>query len=147
MPTHVVCDSGDILLIADDGFYPPPKIKVSSVLLSIDSKVFEALLSGGSSESQAIRDASGTSVKVRTSDAASDLLLLGQPLHFKSNLYSVNHQQPLPSLSSWPSMTASNSYDQKQNCHAPRSVASARLRVSITSLQLGSLTSRSFSKT
>ena len=45
-----VCEFGDINLVADDGFHPPSKIRISSCILASSSKPFKALFSKKFSE-------------------------------------------------------------------------------------------------
>lgn len=40
-----ICEFGDIILVADDGFHPPSKIRISSCILASSSKPFKALFS------------------------------------------------------------------------------------------------------
>ncbi|KAK4495879.1 hypothetical protein PRZ48_013147 [Zasmidium cellare] len=48
-----ICPFGDIILNADDGFHPPQKLRVSSCILAMSSKVFKALFSKKFAEGQA----------------------------------------------------------------------------------------------
>jgi hypothetical protein len=91
--TKVVCDIGDVLLVADDGSHPPLRIQASSVLLSTASKVFRALFRGSFAESEAIRNAAGNPVEIRVSDAPAEMLLLCQLLHLQGDLETVRHQR------------------------------------------------------
>ena len=89
--TKTLCDTGDVLLIADNGSHPALRIRVSSVLLFTASKVFRALLCGSFAEGEAIRTTAGRPVEIRVSDSPSDLLLLCQLLHFQGDLDKVRH--------------------------------------------------------
>jgi hypothetical protein len=80
--TKVVCDIGDVLLVADNGSDPPLRVQASSVLLSIASKVFRTLYRGSSAEGEAMRNATRSLTEIRVSDSPADLLLLCQLLHF-----------------------------------------------------------------
>jgi hypothetical protein len=91
--TTILCDTGDVLLVADADSRPPMRIQVSSILLSTASKVFRALFSGAFAEAKAVRNAAGTPVEIRVSDAPSDLLLLCQLLHFQGDLDHVRPQR------------------------------------------------------
>jgi hypothetical protein len=91
--TKVVCDIGDVLLVADDGSHLPLRIQASSVLLSTASKVFRTLFRSGFAEGEAMRNAAESSPEIRVSDAPADLLLLCQLLHFQGDLENVTHQR------------------------------------------------------
>ncbi|KAM0706399.1 hypothetical protein Q7P35_005725 [Cladosporium inversicolor] len=91
--TKVVCDIGDVLLVADDGSHPPLRTQASSVLLSTASKVFRTLLRGSFAEGEAMRNATHSLVEIRVSDTPADLLLLCQLLHFQGDLDKVKHEQ------------------------------------------------------
>lgn len=91
-PTKVVCDAGDIFLVADDGSQPPLRIQASSVF-SIASRVFRALPSGVFAEAEAISNAAENLVEIHISDAPSGLLLLCQLLHFQGDLDKVRHER------------------------------------------------------
>jgi hypothetical protein len=91
--TTILCNTGDVLLIADDDSRPPLRMQVSSVLLSTASKVFRALFNGAFAEGEAVRNAAGIPVEIRVSDAPCDLLLLCQLLHFQGDLDKVRHQR------------------------------------------------------
>lgn len=69
------------------------RVQVSSVLLSTASKVFRALSNGAFAEGKAVRNAAGTPVEIRVSDAPSDLLLLYQLLHFQGDLGRIRYQR------------------------------------------------------
>ena len=91
--TKVLCDAGDVLLVADDCSHSPLRIQVSSFLLSAASKVFRVLFRGTFAEGKAVRDAAGSSVEILVRDDPSDLLLLCQPLHFQGDLTKVRHER------------------------------------------------------
>lgn len=85
-PTQVLCDTGDIVLVVDDGFHPILKVRVSTVVLSMASKVFRVMFSSGFAEAKAIRNSPDAPVEVRVNDPPSDALLLCQLLHFQGSL-------------------------------------------------------------
>lgn len=91
--TKVLCDTGDVLLVADDCSHPPLRIQVSSFLLSTASKVFRALFRGTFAEGRAVLDAAGSSIEILVRDDPSDLLLLCQLLHFQGDLTNVRHER------------------------------------------------------
>jgi hypothetical protein len=91
--TTILCNTGDVLLDADADSRAPMKIQVSSFLLSTASKVFRALFSGAFAEAEAVRNAAGTPVEIRVSDAPFDLLLLCQLLHFQGDIDHVRPQR------------------------------------------------------
>jgi len=91
--TAIVCDIGDVLLVADDGSHPPLRIQASSVLLSTASKVFRALFRGSFAEGEALCNAAELPAEIRISDAPDDILLLCQLLHFRGDLENVRHQR------------------------------------------------------
>lgn len=91
--TTVLCDAGDVLLVADDDSRPPQRIQVSSVLLSTASKVFRALFNSAFAEGEALRNAAESGVEIHVSDAPSDLLLLCQLLHFQGDLDDIRHER------------------------------------------------------
>lgn len=92
-PTQVVYELGDVVLVADDGIHPAQKMKVSTVVLSVASKVFKALFSGGFAEAEAIRNSVHDAVEIRISDHPSDALLLCQLLHFQGNLEKLSYER------------------------------------------------------
>ena len=92
-PTRVVCDTGDVVLVADDGTHPALKIKVSTVILSVASKVFKTLFRSGFAEAQAIRNSPHALVEIHIGDPPCDALLLCQILHYQGNLENLNHQE------------------------------------------------------
>lgn len=77
-PDESVCEFGDVVLIADDGFHPQLKIRCSSCILRSSSKVFRILLGPRFAEGQALR--SGTN-ELTLADDPRALLLLCQMLH------------------------------------------------------------------
>lgn len=92
-PTQVVYETGDVVLVADDGIHSAQKMKVSTVVLSVASKVFKALFSGGFAEAETIRNSVHDAVEIRISDHPSDALLLCQLLHFQGNLEKLSYER------------------------------------------------------
>lgn len=90
--TKVVCDIGDVLLVADDGSHPPLSIQSSSILLSTASKVFRTLFRGSFAEGETMRNATDSLAEIRVSDAPVNVLLLCQLLHFQGDLVKVKHE-------------------------------------------------------
>lgn len=92
-PTRVVYELGDVILVADDGIHPALKMKVSTVVLSVASKVFKTLFSGSFEEAKAIRNSPHAAVEIRISDHPSDALLLCQLLHYQGNVEWLSHER------------------------------------------------------
>lgn len=77
-PDESVCDFGDVTLVADDGFHPQLRIRVSSCILATASKVFRSLFSTRFAEGQAIRTGQH---EVTVKEGPRPMLLLCQLLH------------------------------------------------------------------
>lgn len=92
-PTQVVYELGDVILVADDSIHPAQKMEVSTVVLSVASKVFKALFTGSVEEAEAIRNSPHDAVEIRISDHPSDALSLCQLLHFQGNLEQLNYER------------------------------------------------------
>ncbi|KAM0720440.1 hypothetical protein Q7P37_004576 [Cladosporium fusiforme] len=85
-PNEILCEFGDVVLIADDGFHPILKIRVSSCLLATASKVFKALFRGSFAEGEALRSSAGSEpVDIYLRDQPQSLLALCELLHFRSD--------------------------------------------------------------
>jgi len=81
---NTVCQFGDILLVADDGFHPPLGLRVSSCILAMSSKVFKALFGRKFSEGQTSCGGKGENPrKVKVSDAPRAMTLLCKLLHLQ----------------------------------------------------------------
>lgn len=93
-PNEILCEFGDVTLIADDGFHPILKIRVSSCILSTASKVFTALFSKNFAEGQALRKdaADGQSIELHMGDRPADLLALCKLLHFRGDVWAMAAQ-------------------------------------------------------
>lgn len=77
-----VCEFGDVILCADDGFHPPQKLRVSSCILAMSSKPFKALFSKKFAEGQAGADRdSGKPHEIVMKDKPTPLRQLCQLLH------------------------------------------------------------------
>lgn len=81
-----ICDFGDIILNADDGFHPAQKLRVSSCILAMSSKVFKALFSKRFAEGQA-----GAS---RSSSEPHEIVVQDLPTPLKHLCQMLHHQTP-----------------------------------------------------
>lgn len=82
-----ICPFGDIVLVAKDEFLPTAKFKVSSCILAMSSKVFEALFSKNFAEGQSMCSRSpGELLEIQTTDP---------PLAMKHLLRLLHHADPL----------------------------------------------------
>lgn len=86
-----ICDFGDIMLNADDGFHPPQKLRVSSCILAMSSKVFKALFSKKFAEGQA---GVGRSLERRH-----EILVKDRSTPLKHLCMLLHHQKPYQSPS------------------------------------------------
>lgn len=93
--SETVCEFGDVILVADDGFHPIIKIRVSSCILVGASKVFKVLFSKRFAEGHTMRthpqEAGPTEIQIK--DLPQTLLLLCKLLHLQDVVDSFSPRQ------------------------------------------------------
>lgn len=77
-----ICPFGDVTLAVDDGFLPPIRLRVSSCILAMASKVFRALFSKKYKEGQPDPESSTKEIPIEDSPKA--MKVLCQVLHHQS---------------------------------------------------------------
>lgn len=82
-PDENLCEFGDVVLVADDGFHPRLKIRVSSCVMACFRKVFRTLFSSRFAEGQSLR--AGVS-EIKLADNPTSLLVLCHYLHRQGHL-------------------------------------------------------------
>lgn len=77
-----ICEFGDVILVVDDGFHPVEKLRVSSCILAMSSRVFKALFSKRYAEGLNGKDRSSKEpYEVQLQDAPGPMKQLCQLLH------------------------------------------------------------------
>lgn len=80
-----ICEFGDIILIVNDGFHPIQKLRVSSCVLAMSSKVLKVLFSKRFSEGQRVQGRSAAEPQeIELQDAPTPMRQLCQVLHHQS---------------------------------------------------------------
>ncbi|CAK3823077.1 Hypothetical predicted protein [Lecanosticta acicola] len=84
---ETICEFGDIILVADDGFYPTLKIRVSSCIIAMSSKPLKALFSNKYSECKFAEE--------RSADKPHEVALKDAPVPLKHLCRLLHHQYPI----------------------------------------------------
>lgn len=80
-----ICEFGDIVLVVNDGFHPIQKLRVSSCVLAMSSRVFKVLFSG--------RFAEGLAAKDRSSSQPYEVEIQDAPVPMKQLCRLLHHQE------------------------------------------------------
>ena len=79
-----ICEFGDVVLVINDGFHPVQKLRVSSCVLAMSSKVFKALFSKQYSEGSNGKDRSSSKpYEIELQDAPTPMKHLCRLLHLE----------------------------------------------------------------